>query len=526
MLNNLNQKYLRFTPILLFLLLAEILSYACHFYPEMNTIIFFIVCFFTLILSLTKLEYGLYILLAELFVGSKGYIFSLETGGVSFSIRIAIFLIVIGVWLLKFFELWLKQYKQTKKIWVWPTGFLNLRKSNLAKWYVILFIFIAWGLIEGIIKGNGFANVFFDFNAWLYFALVFVFFDVIINKKQIKNILIVLYAGLTLLAIRTLVVLYIFSHQFQSLMPSIYRWMTDFKLGEIAPIKFGFYRVFIQSQIYCLIGFFIILTFILFRFLQPKVQNQKPKTYTHNILYSNIDKQDHRQKSLYILFIIAGLPLLISFSRSYWVGILDGLIALLVFLKFTFKIQWGKIFKTFGFLIFIGIIEIGIVYTVINLPPKSGSMINFKSLMEERISKQEAASQSRINQILPLLKSISRHPIIGSGFGTTVTYKSLDPRQITESNPEGWYTTYAFEWNYLDIILKIGLAGLIVYLILIWKIFKKGFKIIYQNPLVLGLLLGIIAVAVTNIFSPYLNHPLGIGYLLLSGAIFTVFKKD
>ena len=96
---------------------------------------------------------------------------------------------------------------------------------------------------------------------------------------------------------------------------------------------------------------------------------------------------------------------------------------------------------------------------------------------------------------------------------------SDDPRIVpTTANGSGEFTTYAFEWGYLDMILKFGILGTLIYLILIFKVLKKLFVI---N---LGFALGLIALLVINIFSPYLNHPLGIGFVILCSSI--VYAKE
>jgi O-antigen ligase len=120
-------------------------------------------------------------------------------------------------------------------------------------------------------------------------------------------------------------------------------------------------------------------------------------------------------------------------------------------------------------------------------------------------------------ELSPLGAQIKKAPVFGSGFGTTLTFKSEDPR-VTTVNPTGMYTTSAFEWGYLDITMKIGIVGLGIYLYLIWKIGTGLWKKRADNYN-LGLLLGLIALLVINIFSPYLNHPLGIGYLMILTAL-------
>ena len=114
-----------------------------------------------------------------------------------------------------------------------------------------------------------------------------------------------------------------------------------------------------------------------------------------------------------------------------------------------------------------------------------------------------------------------------SGFGAEVTYRTSDPR-ILQSSPEGFYTTYAFEWGWLDIWLKIGLIGVLIYLVLLgqmtWLAFKNSLKpwqgaFRQKGILSAGLAVAIVVLVVTNAFTPYLNHPLGISFVIFSGAI-------
>ncbi len=131
----------------------------------------------------------------------------------------------------------------------------------------------------------------------------------------------------------------------------------------------------------------------------------------------------------------------------------------------------------------------------------------------------DAAGSSRRNQLLPLVSAIAHHPVVGSGFGTSVTYVSQDPR-IVAQHPDGQYTTTAFEWGYLDMILKFGLAGLVIYGYLVVLLVYR----LTTNPelplgVKIGLIGGLVAIAVTSVVSPYLNHPLGIGYVVVVSGV-------
>jgi len=108
-----------------------------------------------------------------------------------------------------------------------------------------------------------------------------------------------------------------------------------------------------------------------------------------------------------------------------------------------------------------------------------------------------------------MAQAISQAPLQGQGFGATITYRSADPR-VLQDEANGYYTTYAFEWGWLDIIFKFGL------LLAIWYFFwltKIGRQIWRCGPVGESLAIGLIVLTAVHFFSPYLNHPLGIGYL-------------
>jgi len=132
-------------------------------------------------------------------------------------------------------------------------------------------------------------------------------------------------------------------------------------------------------------------------------------------------------------------------------------------------------------------------------------------------SSGEAAISSRWSLLPNLWQSINDSLFWGKGFGASVSYFSQDPR-VLSLNPSGWYTTYAFEWAYLDTWLKLGLFGLIAYfawlIVLIVDLLKKMRE--HGKMLPAAILAGLIFLMVVNIFTPYLNHPLGFGFLIFS----------
>ena len=100
---------------------------------------------------------------------------------------------------------------------------------------------------------------------------------------------------------------------------------------------------------------------------------------------------------------------------------------------------------------------VAIFLLALKLPfPAPRSQSSFEDMLRSRqISERDAAVASRWTLIKVLDAKIMEAPLLGSGFGATVTYISSDPRIISTTG--GTYTTAAFEWNYHDILVKMGL---------------------------------------------------------------------
>ncbi|MBI4281827.1 O-antigen ligase family protein, partial [Candidatus Uhrbacteria bacterium] len=206
---------------------------------------------------------------------------------------------------------------------------------------------------------------------------------------------------------------------------------------------------------------------------------------------------------------------LLSFSRSFWVaGIIS--LGMLFLLACAQRISFRSFLARMGAFMCVAIAAVALVWVTMNFPYPRTAGGSFTSLLEDRATAtQESGIGSRWSLLPPLLTRIAEHPFVGSGFGATVTYRSSDPRIVASSaRGNNFYTTYAFEWGYLDLWLKFGLIGIFFYGIVLWRIGTSLWRL--QEY---GWLLGLVALLVTNIFSPYLNHPLGIGYLLLCVAV-------
>ncbi len=482
-LNLISFKQPYFKNTILFVVLIELLSLLGHFIPELNTVVFAVIILLTIIISLEKLEYGIYILLAELFIGSKGYLFFIEYNGVNVSIRLALFLVIISIGLFHFWKT-KPSIQQLKD---------NLKTlSTLNKIYILFGIILLVGVINAIQNNHPYNNIFFDSNGYLYWLLYPIILFALKNKTQIENVLQIFFATLVTISTKTLILLFLFSHSSPYILHPIYRWIRITGVGEIANLQSGFYRIFMQNQIYLMLGFIIILYPLLKLLL-----NKTPRSENKNICVG------------FWMLILLGASLITSLSRSFWVGILLALVVLFVILGLKSK---KEAWQSLCVCIVIIYSSIGLILTIINFPYPSKTYNTYTiidTIQDRTIDTKEAAVMSRWNLLPVLWNKVVEKPALGFGFGSLVTYTATDPR-VLAVNPTGEYTTYSFEWGYLDIMLKIGSIGLIIYLIFMFYIAKPLWSFTSLN-----FLLSLIALLTTHIFSPYLNHPLGIGYLIM-----------
>lgn len=430
------------------------------------------------------------------------------------------FLVVMSVWLGKVVMNWMSAPRETGNIISRskapkPKGmFLSAQGGPVLGWYFgILFLFIVWGALNGYLQGNNLDNLFFDFNAWLYFGILFPVAYVFKENKErvneiLQNLFIVFTAAISWLIVKTLFLLFVFSHNMIGMNYELYRWLRVTGVGEVTMMDGGFYRIFFQGYVYVIVGLFVFLSLWVYYWLVEK------------------------KISLLVYWFIGLLGCvsltIISFSRSFWVGLGVGLLFYWFIILLVYWRKWRVILWQVGVLVIAGMLSMALIFTIVRFPYPRSSADFSASMLSERVTMttSEAGASSRWNLLPVLIEEIKKAPILGKGFGATITYFSSDPR-VLERSPTGEYTTYAFEWGWLDIWLKLGLLGLLAYAALLLKIFIYGFNRIQngefrmQNLIIISLLAGLAMIIVTNFFSPYLNHPLGIGYVVLVGVLLT-----
>lgn len=457
--------------------LFDAVSFLTFLYPELLLIVTSVVFIGFLIITSRSLTIGALLVIAELIAGVYGYGLFLPIAGNIISLRMGMFII--------WFALFATELIQNK---VLRDDFIQFSKKN--SFVFLPFFTLILGVFSGVINTNDLAALFFDANAWVWwlYALPFLYL-----LKGTSTLFQILTAGSLWWSLKALVLIYIFGHGFDSLAWWLYHWLRDYRLAELTPIVPFVYRIFSQSMIFILIPLVYMLTIAL------------TKRYA----------QYHFQAFIYGSILMSGL--IASYSRSFWLGACVGLIVFGVFALYAHKkyqTDFSVLLAVRALILFL-IVGWGMWWWSARIPLPT---IDSTQPIDNRFSTDEPAATARLRQLQPLTSAIAVHPIIGSGFGAPVTYFTTDPRIVSQTaGLTGRYTTTAFEWGYLDILLDTGLLGIIMLLVTFFYIGKKMFQNWQRYPKTLevfGLYIAFGMLLVVNITTPYINHPLGIGFVI------------
>lgn len=449
------------------LVIIEATSFLAYFYPTLSPLFFSVALLVFVYLTWYQPHLAILTLLAEIMLGSHGYIYALSVSGFNLSIRMAMFTVLLIAAVPHLF-------KNKHTLWGWA--------KTYRLWLMWLVVIILAGL-NGLYHGYASMLIFNDVNAYAFILMFLPILTLTSAERLKRDLLPLLIVTQVYLAIKTLILVYLFSHTaWQFYIPDLYSWLRDNRLGEFTPTPGGGYRIFMQSQIYFLVAWWLAIWPTR---LQPVWQVS-------------------RWLALSALF---SSGLIISFSRSIWLGWIASICMAMLYLLLTKKLtNLVRLFTTIILSLALGFV---IMYAALKFPLPPASTTGSLQILNRFEVTDEAAS-SRWNLLPPLTTAVKEHLFIGSGFGSSVTYISNDPR-VRAQTPSGEYTTTAFEWGYLDQWLKFGLLGLILMLLIGLGLARA---LNDQTGHHLALLWGLIGLAATHIGTPYLNHPIGLAWLI------------
>ncbi len=425
----------------------------------------------------------------ELLVGGFGYLLNFATDGqgLGISLRMILFAAFMAGWCLNALK---------NKIW----RYWKIKELLLFQVWVFVGLMVASGLFSGLWLRQ--AYIWQDINAW-FFLLYFIPVLDISHRyhRELRRLAVTgLVAGVAWLSLKSLFVLFVFSHGLGGVADGLYTFIRDTRVGEITPAGGNLYRVFLQSGIFGLLSLVILAAYWLY---SRQAQSTDELNDDQPVLLVFHDWT-------YILGVLVFGSLIISLSRSFWLGAAAGLALVLIMGLIQFKGRRWRGALCLGGVLIAGFLLVG---TAVYFPWPSRGRVNMADLLISRGTVSDAAGASRWNLWPVMWEKINQEPVLGSGLGSTVTYQSLDPR-ILKNNAEGWHTTYAFEWGWLSFWIKFGIFGIVIMVWLLislsWRIWKSSYVWWIRT----GVVAGTLALAIVHFWTPYLDHPLGFGWIL------------
>lgn len=467
----------------LIVLALELVSFLTIFQDDWNAFAIIVLGLVMGVVSYKRPTLGIAIILLELLIGSKGALLQLWGWPGTISLRMMLFMTFFIGWFGNFLT-----HGDVKRL----VHALWQRKE-----WVAIFIVLVYAVVIGKIAGNEF--LFADANAWAFLALLVPVLDLSIRKgEELKqDVLPVLFVGPLWLAVKTIGLEYFFGHGFKGISTNVYLWVRRTGVGEVTLVTVNAFRIFMQSYVYYVPALIIGVAW----YLRGEIPNNK----------SQITRFVHLW--LIATFVVLG----VSLSRSIWIGCFVGILALAVF----YRKELIKAWKKFLMIVADGVIALAIIFVALAIPLPPVDFASLGDLFGSRASAADAASVSRWNLLPVITDRIKEAPIFGNGFGATLTYESKDPR-ILADHPDGMYTTYAFEWGWLEHWVKFGVIGFGAMIYLIYRLLRRTWAMKQPKWLIYGVFASLLGIAAVHVFSPYFNHPLGLGALMLVEGWLTV----
>ena len=441
---------------------------------------------------------GIALVLFELVIGGHGLLLHTDISIGILTLRHAIFIGFFSAYFVRFL--------------------LKKERLRFGRIHITIGLFLLWLLIGFLVGGvqNGWGVSFDELNSYFYltFLIPVLSRDWIGTEK--RQILIAVFSGITFLALITLLFAFSYNHlpgKFMHIPYTVYRdaRVTEVSLQVIQASPAGvvqhlmrpwlglfpyWYRIFNTSHVYLFVGLCFYIAYALMHGLDRSVR-----------------------RSWWSWVSLVGSAVAVSMSRSILLGLAVAIIVSGLSLLILGKLQVRRWHEwLFGLCVAgCGAILVFVMMATFPVPhrPDLREAIFYETSAN---TTRQAAVISRWTLLHELVLEIKKAPIFGYGFGKSLTYQSSDPRILSTSN--GTYTTYRFEWGYFDLWLKLGVIGVMLYAYMLWRLFGERITKIRGNSwLNWGALMSVLGLCVIHIFTPYLNHPLGIGVIILATII-------
>lgn len=177
------------------------------------------------------------------------------------------------------------------------------------------------------------------------------------------------------------------------------------------------------------------------------------------------------------LFLLTGLGFALTLGRGMWASFGLGLMVSVWLWHKGQPVAQRRPLK--GIAMAVGLV-LALTATVLVFQRITGASISAHAVERSRTFldySRDIQVLSRLLNYATALGEIADHPILGAGQGATVTSYSFDP----ETNRFETWTAWTLDSLYLTLWLKMGLAGLLLFPWLVFRVMQAGIRVFHRS---------------------------------------------
>ncbi|HZK54079.1 MAG TPA: O-antigen ligase family protein [Desulfosporosinus sp.] len=336
----------------------------------------------------------------------------------------------------------------------------------------LLFLSIANGLLHGYPVGDVLSAT----QGYLYLLMILPF-TLFINKiEQVREVLRVINASALVLAILSIIIfifLYIAPAQVYSI---VNPFLVNTSYGALEPSGV-LPRVFFRTDP------FIALAFI-------------------HELFTYVNRPDQRTIRSIVKMVILLIGCLTTMTMGLWVALGVGIALCIAFSPGKNKLYMLLVMMFVAMIIFI---------------PFANSI---QQIVLKRFSQSDSSFIIKLDQLYTMLNVWIHNFFFGTGYGVKIIFDNgVMYREITK-----------FELSWLELLVCMGITGFTSFSYILTKTFLNGLRAAslsaeHHAIQIKAMITGVIMLCVISLVNPFLNNPIGLGYLIIVMCSVNVYYK-
>ena len=359
---------------------------------------------------------------------------------------------------------------------------------------ILIFVIILLAqLFHGYIKGNNRSFMAADLTSMAFIAIVPAYMVIFDDDQKIKSLLKAASYTSMFLVIVTVILHFVFAFIDEYYIAEVSNFTNAMSLGGFFHFGDGIHRLYFRSSI----------CFVL------------PLIYFYNEVTVHNGEEKNRPIVPYVFMSLCLIAIILTYTRSVWLGMFVGILLFIIFNIRKFKVLLKSFLITLaGFLVIVALSWIsygfeGVITNAVDRVLLSRSYQSYHNPKEDKDTKDDLEDRQRLIQFdsekireerFKLTYSlIEKNLFVGTGLGLV----------IDDQNGAG---EGKIEYTYLDVLSKLGVIGLLVFLGMLLYPYRHVFVLWREKELNQSIQIAASVMAcilIASIYNPFLTSPIG-----------------